>query len=267
VTTTAPAAWLAVQADTIPQCLRDVAHWVVWRAEFVKDKWTKVPYRAAAPAQHAAVDEPLTWAAFATALESYTRVESIDGIGYVLTAEDAITGIDLDHCRDPQTGTIAPWAQTIVARFSTYTELSPSTTGLRLFMLGTLPPGRRVLGKVGPQQAGKIEVYDDRRFFTVTGHHVVGTSMQLEERRDELARWHAELFPRAARTRRPPSERGPAGRRGCRFARPGAPGRERREVFRLVRPRRRERVCLRVRGGPRLVRHPRVLDPEGRGAD
>jgi hypothetical protein len=197
VTTTTPAAWLAVQTDLIPQCLRDVAHWVVWRAEFVKDKWTKVPYRAAAPDQYAAVDDPSTWSSFATALESYTRVETLDGIGYVLTGADAITGVDLDHCRDPETGTIGPWAQTIVARFSTYTELSPSATGLRLFMFGTLPPGRRVRSKVGPQQAGKIEVYDDRRFFTVTGHQVVGTSMQLEERRDELARWHAELFPPA----------------------------------------------------------------------
>jgi putative DNA primase/helicase len=54
-----------------------------------------------------------------------------------------------------------------------------------------------VLGKVGPRQTGKIELYDDGRYLTVTGHHLAGTPMQIEDRRDELPRWHAELFPPA----------------------------------------------------------------------
>jgi hypothetical protein len=42
-------------------------------------------------------------------------------------------GIDLDTCRDPKTGEIAPWAQEIIDRFQTYTEISPSQTGVKLF--------------------------------------------------------------------------------------------------------------------------------------
>ena len=36
-----------------------------------------------------------------------------------------LAGIDLDSCRDPDLGTIAPWARRIIDRFVTYWEVSP----------------------------------------------------------------------------------------------------------------------------------------------
>ena len=200
-TSAAPPTWLDVSPVAIPPQLRARPQWIVWRGVFVPgkngkpSKWTKEPYRANAPDEHAATDDPSTWAPFPAALDAYTRIVELDGVGYALAEDDGITGIDLDHCRTPETGAIAPWAQAIVDRFMTYTEVSPSATGLRLFVAGTLPPGRRVLGGIGPQQDGKIEVYDSGRYLTVTGCHLAGTSAQVESRQAVLERWHAELFP------------------------------------------------------------------------
>jgi primase-polymerase (primpol)-like protein len=63
----------------------------------------------------------------------------LDGIGFALTKKTGIVAGDLDHCRDPATGLIEPWAQAIVDSFETYTDLSPTGTGLRLLVYGRLP--------------------------------------------------------------------------------------------------------------------------------
>ena len=62
-----------------------------------------------------------------------------------------ITGIDLDHCLDPATGEIEPWAWDILAQFSgTYAEISPSKKGVKIFVRGTVPGGIK---------KGNIEIY------------------------------------------------------------------------------------------------------------
>jgi hypothetical protein len=52
----------------------------------------------------------------------------------MLTPEDPFAAIDIDHVRDPVTGTIENWAQRFLDRAShSYTEISPSGTGLRIW--------------------------------------------------------------------------------------------------------------------------------------
>src|SRR5208337_4316993 len=46
----------------------------------------------------------------------------------------AIGGIDLDTCRAVD-GTLAPWAAEVVARIGSYTEVSPSGTGAKVFFI------------------------------------------------------------------------------------------------------------------------------------
>ena len=73
-----------------------------------------------------------------------------------------MSGIDLDHCLDPATGEIEPWARDILAQFSgTYAEISPSKKGVKIFVRGTVPGGIK---------KGNIEIYPSGRFFTVTGN-------------------------------------------------------------------------------------------------
>jgi hypothetical protein len=47
--------------------------------------------------------------------------------------------VDLDHCRNTETGAIEPWAQEIVDEIDAYCEISASGTGLHIVCRGTLP--------------------------------------------------------------------------------------------------------------------------------
>ncbi len=49
---------------------------------------------------------------------------------------------DLDNCIDPDTGASAPWAAALSARLASYTEVSPSGTGLHILHLAMLPDGK-----------------------------------------------------------------------------------------------------------------------------
>ncbi len=65
------------------------------------------------------------------------------------------TGIDFDGCRDPQTGTIEPWAQIWIDQLASYTEISKSETGCKTWVRGTLSTA--LIHKLGAHKG--IEVY------------------------------------------------------------------------------------------------------------
>jgi putative DNA primase/helicase len=52
------------------------------------------------------------------------------GIEFAPVSDDLHTwGVGLDTCRDKETGALEAWAQAVVARLATYSEVSPSGTG------------------------------------------------------------------------------------------------------------------------------------------
>src|SRR5207244_12523629 len=53
------------------------------------------------------------------------------GVGFVFSSDDPYTGVDLDKCRNPETGQIEEWAQGIIEQLDSYTESSQSGTGVR----------------------------------------------------------------------------------------------------------------------------------------
>jgi putative DNA primase/helicase len=181
------------RAASIPRALRDNAAWVCWRYEpspSDPDKLTKVPYSARARGsarQKAESDNPKTWATFREALEYHLDNDWTDGIGMVVCERDDFIGVDLDHCRNAETGTIEPWAQKVVDTVNSYTEITPSNEGLRIFARGTLPPKGR--------KRGDFEMYEDGRYLTVTGRHLEGTPLAVEERELEIRRVHKEVWP------------------------------------------------------------------------
>src|SRR6266702_4097702 len=162
--------------------------WVCWRKEERQGTFTKVPYNART-GNKAQSDNPETWASYAQAVQAL-RTGTYHGIGYVFHRD--YTGIDLDHCVDPD-GRSDPWAQAYLDRLNSYAEYSPSKTGIHILVRGTVPSGirRRVPGAPHPQAA--IEMYCERRYFTVTGAHVEGTPTTIEQC-SALASLHAELF-------------------------------------------------------------------------
>jgi putative DNA primase/helicase len=161
---------LPVCVDGVPTELTARDQWVAWRYDWdvERGEWTKRPYDARTR-RLASPTDPATWSPFAAALAA-ANADGFDGIGYVVSREDPYTGIDLDACRDPATGTLADWAAAIVAAFASYTEITPSGTGIRIWIVGTII-GLATDGRAGRKATAphKIEVYSGDRFFTVTG--------------------------------------------------------------------------------------------------
>lgn len=151
--------------------------WVAWKAEPRKGQLTKPPINPQT-GKHAKVSDPTTWGTFDEALKRM-KDDNLDGVGYVLTSNDDITAIDLDHCLNPQTGALDPMAERIVKRFDSYTEVSPSGEGLHIFVLGQLPPNAK-------NRDGNIEMYDSDRYITVSGNRLTSTSPNVKRRQAEV---------------------------------------------------------------------------------
>lgn len=168
----------------VPAELRALKQWVCWRIKFRSGKPTKVLCQV--NGRRASVTDPATWATFAEVVRAL-RSGRFAGIGFVFTADDPYTGVDLDHAvRD---GVIQLWAIKIIRQLDSYTEYSPSGTGVHIICRGHLSaPGRK---------RGTVEMYDCKRFFTVTGAHVPGTPLSIEQRDEAIAEVHAEHVARA----------------------------------------------------------------------
>lgn len=150
--------------ENIPAQLTERPQWVVWRLEERDDRMTKIPYEPVMIGfRRASSTDLMTWRTFEEALAAYERPESsYDGIGYMFCSADPFTGIDLDHCRDPETGAVAEWAQEIINDVSEgYVEVSPSGRGIHIIVEGVV--------RGGAVKKGSIEMYSQTRFFTVTG--------------------------------------------------------------------------------------------------
>jgi putative DNA primase/helicase len=101
-----------VLLDNLPRELTSRSQWVCWRLERRpgEKKLTKPPYNIATQ-RHADTGNSATWATF----NEVVQVKgSYDGVGYVLVSADHLTFIDLDNCRNPETGEIAKWAWKVV---------------------------------------------------------------------------------------------------------------------------------------------------------
>jgi putative DNA primase/helicase len=97
-----------MDVEKIPRELKPDPHFVLWREETRNGKLTKIPVNAHT-GKNAAVDRPNTWATFAVAVAALTRNGTgLKGMGFVLTKSCPYTVIDLDHCRDFETGIIEP---------------------------------------------------------------------------------------------------------------------------------------------------------------
>jgi hypothetical protein len=170
------------------QELKALPQWVAWKKEIRDGKETKIPVNPRTGGQ-AAVDKPSTWGTYEVALAA-ARKNGNAGIGFVFTDGDPFTGIDLDDAIDA--AGVHPQALEVIKTFNSYTEKSQSGHGLHIIIKGKLPPGGR--------RKGKLEIYDNRRFFVMTGAHLEDTPTTIENRQAELEAFHKKVFgkPQAA---------------------------------------------------------------------
>jgi len=176
-----------LNCEGIPPELKFWSHWVCWAYAERKGKPSKVP-KNPRTGSNAKADAPGTWGEFPLAVEHWKahKNNGIAGVGYVFSADDPFTGVDLDKCRDPETGEVKPWAQEIITRLNSYTEVSPSGRGVHILLKGNLPPGGN--------RKGRVEMYFQGHYFTITGHHLEETPATIEDRQAELEALHGEIF-------------------------------------------------------------------------
>ena len=94
-------------AALVPLCF--APNWVGWRWEWNGKKNTKPPYRVDAPEIHASSTDSATWGTLKTAMAA-VKAGAIEGIGFALHGTQ-YGAIDLDRCREPDSGKLTAWAQ------------------------------------------------------------------------------------------------------------------------------------------------------------
>lgn len=126
---------LPVLVENIPDGMKAIPQWVDWRYTWNEDKekWDKPLFQpngwnASSTAKH-------TWSSLTATVAAY-KTGKYDGIGFVMKKSDTslqIIGFDFDKCRDPITGKIDPKIIGHLDKLNTYSEISPSGTGIRAF--------------------------------------------------------------------------------------------------------------------------------------
>lgn len=173
-----------VNFENIPDYLKQFPQWVLWTIEEDENgKDKKVPY-SPHYLRHASTTDPRTWTSYDFACEAMERNQGY-GLGFVFTESDDIVGIDIDHCHDQQSGQWSESAYAIMQRLRSYTEWSPSGTGIHILARGTIPKAHKENG---------IEFYKTKRFFTITGNHIGGTPIDLEPCEAEILALYHDLF-------------------------------------------------------------------------
>jgi hypothetical protein len=147
--------------------------WGVWRwTQQSIGNWQKPPFQALDPQRHASTKDPCTWCDYGTALAA-VQAGDADGISYVLTENDSVAAIDLDHCRDPSTGSLDRWVQNFLdAARHTYAEVTPSGAGCRIWGLtadGTDSVNRKFSLEIEGKQVAAELFRRTPKVLTITG--------------------------------------------------------------------------------------------------
>jgi len=195
----------AVVPENIPAVFTGRPQWVVWKTVIRDGEPAKMPFQV--DGTDAKSNDPTTWTTFAAAWDRYQR-GGYEGVGYVFSHYDPFVGIDFDGCRDLGTGVISAWAKDAIEKLDSYSEVSPSGTGVKVFVEGTFPfdKGKNKKLKQFPDVGGKaagIEMYTEKRYFTTTGHRLANLSPNVEKRsvrflKDEF--WPEKKTPQRATT-------------------------------------------------------------------
>ncbi|MBY6177920.1 DNA primase [Staphylococcaceae bacterium DP2N0-1] len=157
---------IEVNALEIPDELKQLPKWVLWRAEWdnKQKQYKKVPYSYAG--YRASSTESETWTIFDAIHSLYEKNDSYNGIGFVLSNDDDYICLDIDDAVNPNTGQLQTDLAIEMTEL-TYCELSPSGTGLHCFFKGELPSERKK-----KRSDLDIELYNNARFMTVTGESI-----------------------------------------------------------------------------------------------
>ena len=150
------------RSDNIPAELKALSQWVCWKGETGDNgKLRKIPINPRTGGG-AMSNNPDTWSDFETAVQAAAQY---DGVGFMFAPP--YFGVDIDNVSSEIEGFKAGEDNNIVSEFvhtlGSYTEYSQSGNGIHIICRGTLPPSGR--------RRGNIEMYQDGRYFIMTGNN------------------------------------------------------------------------------------------------
>lgn len=137
----------------------------------------------------------------------------VAGVGIAFSGT-GVCGIDLDNVVDRERRVMTREAGEIVALMDSYTEVSPSGSGLHIYFLGKLPENVKKIAKPKPDifktELAEYQLFDSG-YMTVSGD-VVGDH-DIDERTEQVStmyeRYFREVEPIAAPSTKRPSTRRP----------------------------------------------------------
>jgi len=175
--------------NNIPDELKSVPNFVLWRLEVQNGIETKVPYNPN-NGYHASVSNPATWSTFKHCVSILPQTD-MSGIGFVITPELNLTCIDVDDPFKTKPDGSPKFTNpeelqqrqiNIAKAFDSYSEVSPSGRGIHIWVKGTVPTGRDKFS---------VGVYPHSRFMTMTG--VVYNPAPIRDMNGQLYQLWAEM--------------------------------------------------------------------------
>ncbi len=165
---------MEIKTENIPHELIEKPQWICWKWMMRDGKLTKPPFNPIS-GEFANSTDSKTWTDFQR-VYSIFKTGKYDGIGFMLSK--GYTGVDFDDIRDPNNGGIPDPYLSEIHKLNSYTEISPSGKGVKTLTKATLP-------KSG-HHGDKIGVFDNARYFCITGHTIENVSKNIESRQQEI---------------------------------------------------------------------------------
>lgn len=161
--------------SAMPAAMQERRQWLVWRREGGEagTKPRKVPYYVNArrrQGEQGSADDRENLATFGDALAALERMAA-DGLGFAFLPGDGLIGIDIDGAIDLETGEVSERCRSIIEACGSYTEFSPSGTGVHIIVQGECETFKN--NRIG------IEVFCGRQFFTCTGRTWPGAASEV----------------------------------------------------------------------------------------
>lgn len=155
----------------IPTELQNLKQWCCYKLVEQKntDKLSKLPINPETK-KGAKSNDPSTWVDYDTAL---LYADEYDGVGFFFTPPYVGVDIDSVNLEKIDTKTLE-----IINTLDSYTEISVSGKGLHIIVRGSIPGG--VCRK------GTLEMYQEARFFAMTGNILKGCPDEVYDRQQEL---------------------------------------------------------------------------------
>lgn len=168
----------------IPEDMKKEPRWVCWRQATKPDnngRFRKLPIdpRTGKPFDKGSnwATDPIRWVSFDEAI-ACAQQPGVDGIGFVVGGGWAYVDRDLCIVDGKPTEEVI---RLLIDELSSYSEVSPSTTGVKAIVRATGIPNKDL-----PDANGKVEIQTEGGFTTITGNHIEGTPTEVRDCTDQL---------------------------------------------------------------------------------